>query len=372
MVTDAPERLRVLFDAHHLGQRHTGNETWARNVISHLGSVAPDLDITYAVTAAGKDDIAAIDARNRSVLVSDSSVRRLSLDLPRIVRRAKPQAVFTQYTMSPIRVPALVLCHDVSAEDPQSVDWLSKGTRLRYRASFRSSARFARKLLTVSEFTKAELVRLYSRDPADVLVAPNAVDPELLRLIESAKPSRCPGFTVLAAGNVLPRKNLAVAGAALRALVAEGLDVRMRVVGQVPRVGRPQADLLRELLGDRLSFTGYVTQEQLAREYVAADALVFPSFYEGFGIPVLEAMAAGTAVVVSDRTALPEVAGDAALVVDANDVAGWAAALRRLLLDGPLRAEMVARGRARVEQFSWRESAEIVAEALRSCAPVPG
>ncbi|MFN5933601.1 MAG: glycosyltransferase family 4 protein, partial [Roseiflexaceae bacterium] len=117
-----------------------------------------------------------------------------------------------------------------------------------------------------------------------------------------------------------------------------------------------QAERLQ--LGDKLKFVGYIPQEDQHLWYGAATAFVFPSLYEGFGMPPLEAMACGTPVIVSNASSLPEVTGDAGLQVDPYDVDGWADAMRRVLTDRTLHADLAARGPRQAAKFSWVETAQ--------------
>jgi glycosyltransferase involved in cell wall biosynthesis len=161
---------------------------------------------------------------------------------------------------------------------------------------------------------------------------------------------------VLAVGNLQPRKNLVRLIEAFGRLVAGGIDADLVVVG--PEHYR--ASLVREAaagLEARVRFTGYLTHRQLAACYETATVFVFPSMYEGFGIPAVEAMAHGTPVVSTNAGALPEVCGDAALYFDPLDVAAIAAAVKRVLTDPNLRAKLAEAGRAREKRFSWRRAA---------------
>lgn len=354
----------ILFDAHHLGLRQTGNETWARNIVGRLEQHLPGCSVTYAVTGEGRETLRTLTDAPFHV-VSGSSARRLLFDLPSLVRQLRPDVVFTQYTTPAVRTRSVVLVHDVSFEEPSAGAWLSARTRTRYRASFRWSARLASRLLTVSEFTRQAMVRTRLVDADRVTIAPNAVDPVLAALIDAGTAVRT-GTTVLVVGNVLPRKNLATVTAAVARLRSAGLPVRLRVVGQVPDAGAGEASQAVDLLGDAVSFTGYIEPSQLADEYLTADVLAFPSLYEGFGIPALEAMHAGLPVVVSDRAALPEVVGAAGLVVPAADVPGWERALASLLRPSRpgLAESLVAKGRLRVAAYDWDTSAAVTASAL--------
>lgn len=354
-----------LLDLHHLGHRQTGNESWARSLAAALfeldGPEAYDVALTSAVPA---EDLALLPYR-RQVQVSGSSSRRLALDLPRAMRHLGTPVVLVQYTAPVSRVPAVVAVHDLSFEDPRAREWLPLATRLRYRTTIRASVRRAVHVLTVSEFSKADLVSRYGLDPAQVTVVPNAVDPRLAALIEKTPEDRATP-TVLMVGNVLPRKNLPVVARAVRLMRDRGSEAVLRVVGTVHATGRRDAEEAHRLLGDAVSLTGYVSRELLARELRTASVLAFPSMFEGFGIPVLEAMAAGLPVVVSDRGALPEVAGDAALVAEAEDVSAWASSLEAAL--GGRSAELAGSGRRRANQFDWSGSAALVSNVLASAA----
>jgi glycosyltransferase involved in cell wall biosynthesis len=349
---------RPLLDLHDLGLHQTGNESWARCLSAALfeldGPGSYDIAVT---TAAPPEDLSLLPARHR-VLVSGSSARRLGVDLPREMGRLKTSVVLVQYTVPVSRVPAVVMVHDLSFEDPRAAEWLPLATRLRYRTTVRASVRSAAHLLTVSEFSKADLVRVYGIDPARVTVVPNAVDPRLAELLDVTAESRSDRPTVLMVGNVLPRKNLPVVARAVRLMRDRGLDVHLRVVGSVHKTGRGDAEQAQHLLGGAVTFTGYVTRGDLAREYRSAHVLAFPSLFEGFGIPALEAMRARLPIVVSDRTALPEVVHDAGLVVSAEDVDAWTAALLKVLQEPE--ADMAERARKRERNYRWRSSAMAV------------
>ncbi|HEV3362534.1 MAG TPA: glycosyltransferase family 1 protein, partial [Acidimicrobiia bacterium] len=194
-------------------------------------------------------------------------------------------------------------------------------------------------------------------------------DDELARLLAETPEVPSPDvFTVLAVGTVLPRKNLGVLADAVRAIHEAGGRISLRVVGPVPEPGRPIIERMADLLGPALHVVGYVPLDELAREYRSAHVVCFPSLLEGFGIPILEAMAAGTPVVASDASSLPEVAGDAALLCPADEPRAWREALVRIRDDSELREGLRARGRRRVSDFSWNHTAAVALEALRRAA----
>jgi glycosyltransferase involved in cell wall biosynthesis len=299
------------------------------------------------------------------VTVSGSSARRLALDLPAAMRRLGTPAVLVQYTVPVSRVPAVVAVHDLSFEDPRAAEWLPLSTRLRYRATIRASVRRAAHVLAISAYTRDDLISRYGVEPDRVTVVPAAVDPRFARLLADTAENRHGPPTVLMVGNVLPRKNLPVVARAVRMMRDRGSDAVLRVIGTVHATGRRDAEEAYRLLGDAVYMSGHTSREQLARELKTAHVLAFPSLFEGFGIPALEAMAAGLPVVVSDRTSLPEVVGAEGLVVPAEDAGAWATALEGALRPAEA-ANLIRAGMDREKSFDWLDSAGIVRTVLES------
>lgn len=354
--------MRFLFDAHHLGLRQTGNETWCRNVVRHLDHLLPEHHVEYAITLTGKSLLRELTDSPYHI-VSRSSMRRLGLDLPRIVHRVRPDAILTQYTMVPVRTSSLVMIHDLSPIDGTAVNWLPLRSRLRFRLTVAPSIRFSRGLLVPSEFTRRELVVRYGVDPSTVTVVPNAVDPDLARLFQPSQQEKPDDFIVLSVGNVLPRKNLLTVGHAVRRLLDAGMRIRYRIVGQVPAEGRATARELQRVL-PTVEITGFVTLAELAAEYSSASVLAHPSLFEGYGIPIIEAMTAGLPVICSNATALPEVAGDAAIIVSPTATTDWERAIVELAGNEDLVRTLRARGYERANSFDWQATARSVAVAL--------
>jgi glycosyltransferase involved in cell wall biosynthesis len=181
------------------------------------------------------------------------------------------------------------------------------------------------------------------------------------------------GPLLLTVGAIFNRRCLPVLLRATSRLVRRHPTLALEVVGEnrtVPPLDLPRA--VRALdLQDHVRLAGFVSEEGLADRYAAADVAVFLSEYEGFGLPVLEAMRRGVPVACSDRGALAEVAGDAALLFDPGDQQAVTSAIRRLLRDRELRAELVRRGRARVARFSWRRTAELTLDSYRRALSGP-
>lgn len=276
-------------------------------------------------------------------------------------------------------VPSVVTIHDLSAFlFPQT---FRRVNRIYTRWAIRVAARRARYLLAVSEFTKSEIVRWLHVPPERVVVTPNAADarfapPDPAALEAFRRRAGLPDRFVLFLGTLEPRKNLTLLLEAY-ARIARDVDAPLLIGGAKGWLYEPILARAEQLgLGDRLRFVGYIDQEDQALWYAAATIFVFPSLYEGFGMPPLEAMACGTPVIVSNSSSLPEVVGAtkgdpdqaAALIVPPTDADALAEAMLRLLSDAELRAELRRRGLARARCFSWRTTAERTLEVYRAAA----
>jgi glycosyltransferase involved in cell wall biosynthesis len=338
-----------------------------------MADVAEPGELIFAAGPDGQEELRRLTGGAQPFVVSRRAARRLLVDLPRIGRATAAAAVLATYTAPATRRPCVLAVHDVASWHPGAGEWLPLATRVRIRATVGASCRLATTVLALTEAARRDIIEHLGLVPEKVVVASAAVDAELADLLASTpRRPRAGELTLLAVGAVLPRKNLLVLGEAVRSLRDAGMPARLRVVGPVPEAGVAIASSLRRILGDALELTGYVSRPQLAVEYRSADVLCFPSVLEGFGIPVLEAMAAGTPVVVSDATSLPEVTSGAALVCPANDPAAWRDALVRLAEGPRLREQLVARGRRRVEDFSWSRTAATVLECLRGAGAGAG
>lgn len=275
--------------------------------------------------------------------------------------------------------PSVVTIHDLSAFlFPQT---FRRVNRLYTQWAIRVAARRARYILAVSEFTRSEIVRWLGVAPERVVVTPNAADarftpPDPAALEAFRRRAGLPDRFALFLGTLEPRKNLPLLLEAY-ARIARQIDAPLLVGGAKGWLYEPILARAEQLgLGDRLRFVGYIDQEDQALWYAAATVFVFPSLYEGFGMPPLEAMACGTPVIVSNSSSLPEVVGDpaagpeqaAALIVPATDADALADAMLRVFVNADLRAELRARGLARAREFSWRTTAERTLAVYRAAA----
>ncbi len=223
--------------------------------------------------------------------------------------------------------------------------------------------RHADAVIAVSECTRRDAIRWYRIPEERIHVIYEGVDerfrPAPSEAVEAVRARyRLPDRFILYVGTIEPRKNLPTLFAAYRLLLERWPDLGLVVAGKPGWLTGGTFRALRELgLEERVRFLGYVPDEDLPPLYSAAAVFVFPSLYEGFGLPPLEAMACGTPVVVSDVSALPEIVGEAGLRVPPGDPAGWAVALEAVLVDGSLRERLREAGLRQAARFRWSEVA---------------
>jgi glycosyltransferase involved in cell wall biosynthesis len=333
----------VVVDADVLGRERTGDETYVRNLLRELAPLAAEAGVRVAAASRRPDLVPAgvepVELRARSQEL------RMAFTLPRLLRKVGADLVHTQHAL-PLRAtcPGVVTVHDLSFA--RSPELMGLKDRLVFRTMVPRAVRRAARVLTVSERTKCDLVELYGVAPEKVVVTPNGVDPAFHPRRSGAETAprndQLQGGYVLAVGAIQSRKNLL---AALEAVSEVALP--LIVVG--PSKDVALADELRRR-GARLE--GYVDTQRLAELYRGAVCLVQASSFEGFGLPVVEAMASGTPVVAVREPALEEVAGEAAVLVDETHIADG---IRQALAH---RTRLVAAGLERARAFSWRAAAE--------------
>jgi glycosyltransferase involved in cell wall biosynthesis len=285
-----------------------------------------------------------------------------SFRLTRYLRSAKPRLFLSPGYNGPLGVPCpFVICvHDLNhvVIDQNS----SPFKRAYYRYVLRPALHHAEVVLTVSEFARRSICEWAEIPESKVRNVGNGISAAFVAAPAGMTDSE-PGY-FLYVGNHKPHKNF---DRVLRAFSLANISSNFFLMS----TGLPTRELLRlveELkLGDRVKFIGQVSDEALAVHYQRATALVLVSLYEGFGLPLVEAMACGTPVVTSNLASMPEVVGEAGMQVDPMDIGAIAAAMTRLASDGDLRRSMSARGIARAGLYSWDMTARRVAEAISIC-----
>jgi alpha-1,3-rhamnosyl/mannosyltransferase len=295
----------------------------------------------------------------------------LPFGLPARARRAGVDVLHCPGPNVPLRtgaLPLVVTVHDdVAWAHPE---WMGRANVLQHRLVLERALPRAAAVITPSAFARDTVLARLELDPARVHVVPWGVDARFSPEPEPADGPREGGLPyLLAVGTLQPRKNLEAALAAFERAVDAGLEHRLVVVGAR---GWRDAALLSRVEGSRhagrIRLAGFVADDKLATLYRGADALLFPSRYEGFGLPALEAMALGTPVVAARAGALPEVVGDAGILVDPDDPDALATALLELLADADRRARLRAAGLRRAGGFTWAACAELTVAAYRAAA----
>lgn len=359
-------------DAHAIGCNLTGNEVYIRNLLRAFASLDASSDfIAYLAVDGVEHWVPRRFIRRR---VSRNPFVRLGFDLPRNLRRDRPDLVHVQYT-APLAcpVPVVVSVHDVSfLEHPE---YFPSWRALQLRCTVRRTVASAARILTGSQFSADAIARAYGCD--NIAVVPNAAS-EIFRPVsrEAAASFVRSRFGlhapfVLNVGDLQPRKNqtglIRAFVEAIRAFpqLRHHLVLAGKETWYAPRV-RKAAE--RSGAAGRIHFIGYVSDDDLLQLYNACELFAFPSLYEGFGLPVLEAMACGKAVMCSNISALPEVVDAAALLFDPCSTEEMTRALLDLLLDAELRTRMERLGLQRSAHFSWQQTAAKTLEIYQAVA----
>jgi len=299
------------------------------------------------------------------------------LRLGRELRRRPPDVFFTPAHVIPIgyRGSAVATIHDLGYEQFPEAHPRRQLAYLRW--STRHNARVARRVIADSIATRDDLVRFYGTNAAKIDVVYPGADPDLCRAEDEARIAEAPARHgirppyLLYLGTLQPRKNLIRLAEAftLSNLYDEGYSLVM--AGKQGWLAAPLLDAIDGLpsaVRGHIFLPGYIDEAEKSLLLSGATALVFPSLYEGFGFPVLEAQACGTPVICANTSSLPEVAGEGALLVDPLDVEEIAGAMRRVAGDANLRQNLVAAGYVNLDRFSWPDAAARVLNVLEAAA----
>ncbi len=333
----------VVVDADVLGRQRTGDETYVRELLSELGRSDSGLRIGAVTRRSGlvPPGIDPIELPVRSQAV------RLAWQLPRIVKQISTRLAHFHYIIPPTyRGRSVVTVHDLSFVVLPELEDRFDGWALRRLVP--QSIKRAGRVFTVSEWTKQDLVDRYNLSPHKIVVTPNGVDPRYQP--EGKRPDRHP--YLLFVGALRPRKDPLCA---LRAFVQMPGKLDLVMIGPDKGLGGQVRRFVEEhKLEGRVEVLGHVPFEQLVSYYRGAECLMLPTRYEGFGLPVVEAMASGTPVVTTTAGAIPEVAGGAAILVPPADPDALAEGVMTALDDSP---RLISAGLERAKCYSWSESA---------------
>jgi len=340
-----------------------GIGTYVRNVVRELARQDHDTDFLLISRPADKDLAAEIGPNFRAVIdrSGNYSVRE-QVSVPLLLTRERVDVFHAPHYVLPplVRCPSVVTIHDcIHLMFPQ---YLPNRLATAYaRALMWNATHRASHVLTVSEASKRDILRFFRIPPERITVAHNALDesfgtgPDDEHVERVRERFQLHDPFVLYVGNIKPHKNVDRLIEAF-ALVRTGplAHVKLLIIGdEISKYPTLRRAVHRLKLHKHVRFLGFVDERTLAALYRLATVFAFPSLYEGFGLPPLEAMASGTPVVTSNVSSLPEVVGDAAIQVTPEDVHAIAHGLRRVLLDDALRAEMREKGLARAAEYSW-------------------
>lgn len=357
--------MKIGIDAHYLGGRSGGNETYTRNLLRGLREINPPCEILVFVHPERVVNDPVLRGFEVVPIPVHSSYLRVPFALPWLAMKHKLDLLHVQYTAPPwCPCPYVVTLHDaVMLRFPQSLPFMD-----RYRLKLLTpwTLRNATRVFTVTEAMRSEIAKAYGIAPVGIDVTPNALGPQFRAPITEAKRAEVraryslPERYVLSVGQLQPRKNLARLAEAFSHLDPHMFPHKLVITGKKAWMFDEMLGQIKQTnLGDRIHFTDYVEDADLPALYAMADVFAFVSLYEGFGIPVIEAIASGTPVLASTDSALIEVAGGGALHVDPLDIRAIERALKRLLGHEDLRSQLAQRGHAHALEYTPRRCAEV-------------
>jgi glycosyltransferase involved in cell wall biosynthesis len=357
--------VRIGIDARKLHDFGIG--TYIRNLLQQLASLDHDTEFVLLCRSGDASGLAAFLGENFRTVAVDAGNYSLAeqIAIPLVLRRERVTLFHAPHYVLPplVRCRSIVTIHDcIHLMFPEYLP--NRLAHAYAKASITLAARRAKRILTVSESSKRDILRFVDvpADRIDVIYNAYdecfAIEPREEDVLRVRERYQLQDPFVLYAGNVKPHKNLERLIEAFGIVRRAGFDaLKLVLIGDdISKYAVLRRAVHRLQLHKHVRFLGYLPEETLAVMYRLAGVFVFPSLYEGFGLPPLEAMASGTPVITSNASSLPEVVGDAALLVDPYDPDAIADAIRRIVSDETLRADLHRRGLARAKEFSWKQS----------------
>ena len=373
--------MRIAIDAHSVGTGLGGNESYATNLIEALAEI--DLVNSYTLYVTRREAVERFSNRwpNFSVRTTlpHTPLIRIPLTLSAELRRNPVDVLHVQFTAPPFSpCPVVVSIHDLSFEHlPKTFKWRS---RKQLRITVRRSAREAAQVIALSEHARRDIIATYHLSPEKVCVIPLAASARFSPVTDEEELQRVrqtygiEGDYILSVGAIQPRKNLSRLVAAYSRLRRARPEVKLPklvLVGKCAWLYDETLRTIKELeISNSAILTGYVPEADLPALYSGALCFVYPSYFEGFGLPPLEAMRCGAPVIVGDKTSLPEVVGNAGVLVDPFEVEDIASAIQKVISDSDLRAQLRVNGLERAKLFDWRETARQTLAVYKQAAGV--
>ena len=366
--------MKIGIDARKLHDFGIG--TYIRNLLRQLARLDQQTEFVVLCRPEDREALASLGANFRPLA---EKARNYSIaeqvTIPLALQRERVDLFHAPHYVLPplVRCRSVVTIHDcIHLMFPQ---YLPNRLALTYaRTSMSLAARRATRVITVSESSKRDILRFVNLPADKIDVIYNAyderfgVEPREEEVVRVRERYQLHDEFVLYAGNVKPHKNLERLITAFHLVRQRGLDhLKLILIGdEISKYAALRRAVHKYQLHPYVRFLGYLPEETLAVMYRLSGVFVFPSLYEGFGLPPLEAMASGTPVVTSNVSSLPEVAGDAAVLVDPYEPEALADAMLRVLTNEALRKDLRRRGLDRAKQFSWERSVARVRDIYRS------
>jgi glycosyltransferase involved in cell wall biosynthesis len=367
--------MKIAIDVHSLGTQSGGNETYCRQLLRGLarspGGNQYELFYTHS-GALKQQDIG--DPPFHFLPIPENPIVRICAVLPRLLAKIKPDIFHCQYVLPPfVKTRTVVAIHDLAHE--HFPEFFHPLEALRMKTLVPWSAKRASHIMTISEFSAADIAQRFDLPREKITVAHLAASPDFHPRDKGQSQEHLAGKYgltfpfILYVGRIQARKNLPRLVEAYARLRKQGLDAKLVLVGKKDWQSEQLLQKIKELgLQDCVVFPGFVSFEDLPIFYNAAEVFVFPSFFEGFGLPVVESMASGVPTITSFGSSLEEVAADGALLVDPCDTASITDALGNVLGNPALQKNLIARGLKRSKDFTPKNLAEKALAVYRSLA----
>lgn len=375
--------MHIAIDAHSIGAQLGGNESYATNLIEALAEIDQINRYTLYVTK----PVALERFNNRwpnfqvKQTLPHTPLVRIPVTLSRELRRHPVDVLHVQYTAPPFAPCAVVTTiHDLAFEHlPET---FNRRSWMQLRLTVRRTARRAAHIITVSDYSRRDISHTYGIPPERITVTPEAAPPHFAPVTDETELRRIRenygihGNYILSLGSIQPRKNLVRLIEAYSCLRGRQREVKLPQLVLAGKRGWLESETLRaaerNALDRDIVFTGYVPEADLVGLYSGATCFVYPSYFEGFGLPVVEAMQCGVPVIAGNRTSLPEVIAGAGLLFDPFDTEALVNALTQVIGNPAYRAELSAKGLERAKNFNWKTTARLTLNAYEVAVQRPG